>query len=126
MARKILIAEDDSNIVLSLEFLLAGAGHEVAVATDGTAALTLAETVRPDLLVLDVMLPAVDGFEVCRRIRQNRDTQHIKILMLTARGRDSEMKKGLASGADAYMTKPFATRELMDAIAGLLGPAPGQ
>ena len=125
MARKILVAEDDPNIVLSLEFLLTRAGHEVAIAADGAAALALAESLRPDLLLLDVMLPAVDGFEVCRRIRQNQSTRDTKILMLTARGRESEMSKGLASGADAYMTKPFGTRELMDAVAALLGPIPG-
>ena len=124
MARKILVAEDDPNIVLSLEFLLTGAGHEVTIAADGAAALALAESLRPDLLLLDVMLPAIDGFEVCRRIRQNYATGSTKILMLTARGRESEVNKGLASGADAYMTKPFATRELMDTVAMLLGPIP--
>jgi DNA-binding response OmpR family regulator len=124
MARKILVAEDDPNIVLSLEFLLRTAGHDVTIAADGAAALALAESLRPDLLLLDVMLPAVDGFEVCRRIRQNHLTRDTKILMLTARGRESEMKKGLATGADAYITKPFGTRELMDTVAALLGPTP--
>ena len=124
MARKILVAEDDPNIVLSLEFLLTQAGHEVTIAVDGAAAIAQAESLRPDLLLLDVMLPAVDGFEVCRRIRQNHATRNIKILMLTARGREGEINKGLASGADAYMTKPFATRELMDTVATLLGGTP--
>lgn len=121
MARKILVAEDDPNIVLSLEFLLTQAGHEVTIAVDGAAAIEQAESLRPDLVLLDVMLPAFDGFEVCRRIRQNHATRHIKILMLTARGRESEINKGFASGADVYMTKPFATRELMDTVTALLG-----
>jgi DNA-binding response OmpR family regulator len=119
-ARKILIAEDEANIVISLEFLLKDAGYEVAVARDGSAALSLAGSWRPDLIVLDVMLPAVNGFEVCKRIRDSHEMRAVKILMLTARGRESEMEKGLAAGADAYMTKPFATKELVARIAQLL------
>ena len=125
MPHKVLIAEDEPNIVISLEFLLGGAGHDVLVARNGADALGLAESVRPDLLVLDVMLPGVDGFEVCRRIRGNPDTRDTRILMLTARGRQSEIDKGMAAGADAYMTKPFATRELLDAVARLLAGAGG-
>jgi len=123
MAHKILIAEDEPNIVLSLEFLLKGAGYEVAVARDGSQAIALAGTLRPDLVVLDVMLPSVNGFEVCRRLRENRETKDIRILILTARGRETEVEKGLAAGAHAYMTKPFATRELVNAVAELLGQA---
>lgn len=125
MARKILIVDDEPNIVLSLEYLLAGAGYETVVARDGGGAISLAEALRPDLMVLDVMLPVVDGFEVCRRVREAGATRHTKILMLTARGRESEMKKGLAAGADAYLTKPFATKELVDTVAGLLRPPAG-
>ena len=120
MAYRILIAEDEPNIVLSLEFLLRGAGYDVTVARNGAEAIDLTEKQRPDLLLLDVMLPAVNGFEVCRRIRENGATRGARILMLTARGRESEMEKGLAAGADAYMTKPFATRELLGKIADLL------
>lgn len=120
MAHRILIAEDEPNIVISLEFLLRGAGYEVAVARDGVAALELAKTFRPDLVVLDVMLPSMNGFEVCSRLRHGRDTRDTKILMLTARGRESEMEKGIAAGANAYMTKPFATKELMARVAELL------
>jgi len=121
MAHKILIAEDEPNIVLSLEFLLKEAGYEVAVARDGSEAIRLAGTLHPALVVLDVMLPSVNGFEVCRFLRENRETKDIKILILTARGRESEVEKGLAAGAHAYMTKPFATRELVNAVAELLG-----
>ena len=122
MAFKILVAEDEPSIVISLEFLLKGAGYAVTVARDGSEALKLAESLVPDLVVLDVMLPAVNGFEVCRRIRENAATRRMKILMLTARGRESEMEKGVAAGANAYMTKPFATRELVETVARLLGP----
>lgn len=123
MTRKILIAEDEPNIVISLEYLMKAAGYEVAVAGDGAEAIRLAGALRPDLVVLDLMLPSVNGFEVCRWLRSNPATQDIKILMLTARGRETELEKGLASGANAYMTKPFATRELKDTVAKLLGAA---
>ena len=123
MTRKILIAEDEPNIVISLEYLMKAAGYEVAVAGDGAEAIRLAGALRPDLVVLDLMLPWVNGFEVCRWLRSNPATQDIKILMLTARGRETELEKGLASGANAYMTKPFATRELKDTVAKLLGVA---
>jgi len=123
MTIKILIAEDEPNIVLSLEFLLKGAGYEVAVARDGAVAINLAATLHPDLVVLDVMLPLLDGFEVCRQIRGNPVLKNARILMLTARGRESEMEKGVAAGANAYMTKPFATKELMTKVAELLTPA---
>jgi DNA-binding response OmpR family regulator len=118
--KKVLVAEDEPNIVISLEFLLKGAGYEVAVARDGEEALRLVAALRPDLVVLDVMLPSVSGFEVCRRIREARESARTRILMLTARGLESEIEKGMAAGADAYMTKPFATRELVQAVASLL------
>jgi two-component system, OmpR family, alkaline phosphatase synthesis response regulator PhoP len=116
----ILIAEDEPSIVVSLEFLLRNAGHEVAVARDGEESLRLAGAIRPDLVVLDIMLPSVSGFEVCRRIREDQNTRGTRVLMLTARGRESEMQKGMAAGADAYMTKPFSTKELMETVTRLL------
>jgi len=120
MARKILIAEDEPSIVLSLEFLLREAGHEVVVARDGAEALRLIGSEHPDVIVLDVMLPSVNGFEVCRSLRENGATKDIRVLMLTARGRETEVEKGMAAGADAYMTKPFATKELVRAVTDLL------
>lgn len=120
MAAKILIAEDEPSILLSLEFLLKNAGHDVAVARDGDEALRMIASAPPDLLVLDIMLPITNGFEVCRRIRETPACAGVRILMLTARGRDSEIRKGLDYGADAYMTKPFATRELLGTVAELL------
>jgi DNA-binding response OmpR family regulator len=122
MAIRILIAEDEPNIVLSLEFLLKEAGYDVAVARDGSQAIDLLRTFRPELIVLDVMLPSLDGFEVCRRVREDLATRDTKILMLTARGREHEVEKGLAAGANAYMTKPFATKELVKLVAELLRP----
>ena len=106
--------------MVSLEFLLRNAGHEVVVARDGEEALRLVARTRPDLVVLDIMLPSVSGFEVCRAIREDAGTRATRVLMLTARGRESEMQKGIAAGADVYMTKPFSTKELMETVARLL------
>lgn len=122
--KKILIAEDEPSIVLSLEFLLTHAGYDVIAARDGAEALRLADELRPDLIVLDIMLPAVNGFDVCAEVRKRSDLSHAKILILTARGRETEGQRGLALGADAFMTKPFATRELVKTVNELLAPAP--
>lgn len=120
MTRRILIAEDEPSIVLSLEFLLSEAGHEVFTATTGADALKLAQERKPDLIVLDVMLPVVNGFEVCRTLRADPDFRGTRILMLTARGREQEVARGLALGANAYITKPFGTREFMKVVEDLL------
>jgi len=119
--KKVLVAEDESSIVTSLEFLLKAAGYEVTVALDGAEALRVIATAHPDLVVLDIMLPSVSGFEVCRQIRGEQALKDTKILILTARGRESEIDRGIAAGANAYMTKPFATRELMRVVGELLG-----
>jgi DNA-binding response OmpR family regulator len=117
MAERVLIVEDEENIVVSLEFLLGHEGYEVAVAGDGLQALSLAATFRPHLVLLDVMLPGLDGFEVCRRLRAGAPgADPPKIVMLTARGRDVERHHGLDVGADLYVTKPFSTRELIAEI----------
>lgn len=121
MATRIVIAEDEPNIVTSLEFLLKQAGHDVSVAHDGETALRLTREVRPDLIVLDLMLPLINGFEVCHRIREDPALRDTKVLVLTARGRQSEIARGLEAGADGYMTKPFATRDLLTAVAELVG-----
>jgi len=120
MSARILIAEDEPNIVTSLEFLLQKQGYEVRVARDGEQALQLAGSFRPDVVLLDVMMPVRNGFEVCRMIRENAALAGVKIVMLTARGRDAERDKGLALGADAYMTKPFSTKELLGKVAELV------
>jgi two-component system, OmpR family, alkaline phosphatase synthesis response regulator PhoP len=119
MASRVLIVDDEPNIVLSLEFLMKQRGYETAVARDGDEALAQAERFRPDLVLLDVMLPRRDGFEVCQRLRAEGGSG-LKILMLSAKGRDVEIEKGLALGADGYVTKPFATAELVARVADML------
>jgi len=121
MSKKILIADDEPSIVTALEFLLLRAGYEVRVARDGDQTLELVDTYNPDLVLLDVMMPRKSGYEVCTRIRQRPDARHVKIIMLTAKGRDAEVSKGLSMGADLYVTKPFSTRELMARISELVG-----
>ena len=121
MGKRILIADDEPNIVVSLEFLMKQKGHEVRVVGDGEAALAAVAGFLPDVILLDVMMPRLNGYDVCQRIRDNPDWRAIKIIMLTARGRDVEIKKGLAVGADAYVTKPFATRELVEKVQSMLG-----
>jgi DNA-binding response OmpR family regulator len=123
MAHRILIVDDEPSIVVPLEFLMKREGYEVAVAADGESALEAVAAGAPDLVILDVMLPRMNGFEVCRRLRADERLGALKILMLTAKGRDSEMEKGLGLGADAYVTKPFSTRDLVGRIRALLGGA---
>jgi DNA-binding response OmpR family regulator len=120
MAVRILIADDEPNIVVSLEFLMRQKGYETQVACDGEEALAAVESFRPDLILLDVNMPRRDGFEVCQKLRADGWTE-LKIVMLTAKGRDIEIEKGLALGADAYVTKPFSTRELVARVAAMLG-----
>jgi DNA-binding response OmpR family regulator len=121
MPHRILIVDDEPNIVVPLEFLMKREGYEVAIAEDGQAALDAIAKRAPDLVILDVMLPRMSGFDVCRHIRADERWRGLKILMLTAKGRDSEMQKGLELGADAYVTKPFSTRDLVARIRALLG-----
>jgi DNA-binding response OmpR family regulator len=119
VASKVLIVDDEPNIVLSLDFLMKQQGYETRVARDGDEALAEVERFRPDLVLLDVMLPRRDGFEVCQRLRAD-GWSDLKILMLTAKGRDVEIEKGLALGADGYVTKPFSTAELVARVADML------
>jgi DNA-binding response OmpR family regulator len=121
MSKKILVADDEPNIVTALEFLLQRNGFEVQVARNGEEALNLIESGRPDLVLLDVMMPLKSGYEVCKRIRERADWSHIKVVMLSAKGRDAEVARGLDVGADLYITKPFSTRDLIGKIKQLLG-----
>ena len=120
MAQKILIVDDEPNIVISLEFLMKKEGFEVVVAGDRDEALAKVASFNPDLLLLDVMMPKKSGFEVCEALRADPARSGLKIIMLTAKGRDTEMAKGLALGADAYMTKPFSTKDLIARIREVL------
>jgi DNA-binding response OmpR family regulator len=120
MAHSVLIVEDEQNIVLSLEFLMKKAGYDVAVACDGDAALEAMAEAAPDLVLLDVMLPKRNGYQVCEAIRGDPRLADVKVIMLTAKGRDAERDKGMALGADDYITKPFSTREVVDKVKQLL------
>ena len=124
MSHKVLIADDEPNIVVSLEYLLKRAGYTVLVARDGEEALALIRSERPDLVLLDVMMPKKSGHEVCAELRADPGLSDTKVLMLSAKGRDTDVDKGLGVGADAYMTKPFSTKELAAKVAEMLGPSP--
>ncbi|MCM2346961.1 response regulator transcription factor [Acidovorax soli] len=124
MTHKILIADDEPNIVISLEYLLQREGYAVLVARDGQEALDTIAREQPALVLLDVMMPHKTGFEVCQAVRADEALQATKILMLTAKGRETDVAKGMALGANAYMTKPFSTRELVQKVAELLGETP--
>ncbi len=121
MGKRILIVDDEPNILISLEFLMKREGYEVQVARDGEEGLALAHTWRPDVVLLDVMMPRKSGFDVCQAIRADDALAGMRIVMLTAKGRDIDVAKGLALGADAYLTKPFATQELVRRVRELLG-----
>ena len=123
--RRVLIADDEPNIVAALEFLLQSSGYEVGIARNGDQALDLVEAWNPDLVLLDIMMPVRSGYEVCKRLRERPEWRHIKVIMLSAKGRDAEVTKGLASGADLYVTKPFSTRELLGKIRQLLEEGSG-
>ena len=122
MSKTILIADDEPNIVISLEYLLQREGYHVLVARDGQEALDAIALMAPDLVLLDVMLPRLSGFDVCRQIRANPLWNAMRVVMVTAKGRDVEMSQGIAFGADAYITKPFSTRDLLAQISAQLGP----
>lgn len=123
MAKRVLIVDDEPNIVMSMEFLMKREGFEVAVAGDGEEAMRQIAEFRPDLVLLDIMMPKKSGYDVCQEIRANPACDGVKVLMLTAKGRDTEVAKGLAIGADAYMTKPFSTKDLVAKARQLLGLA---
>jgi DNA-binding response OmpR family regulator len=121
MNQKILIADDEPNILISLEFLMKREGYEVVLARDGQEALDAIERERPALVLLDVMMPVKTGFDVCSEVRASETLRDTVILMLTAKGRDTDVAKGLALGANAYMTKPFSTKELVQKVREMVG-----
>ena len=123
MSKRILIVDDEPNIVTALEYLLQRSGYEVLLAQDGEAALKQVEQHVPDLLLLDVMMSVKSGYEVCQRMRERDDWKHIKIIMLSAKGREAEVNKGLSLGADSYVTKPFSNKDLVAKIDELLASA---
>ena len=121
MGKKILIADDEPNIVVSLEFLMKQKGYDVKVVNNGEDALHAVGEFGPDLILLDVMMPRMSGYDVCQKVRENPAWQAIRIIMLSAKGRDIEVTKGMAVGADAYVTKPFSTKDLIAKVQELLG-----
>lgn len=123
MSVPIVIADDEPNILISLEFLMKREGYAVHLARDGDEALDLIRRERPRLVLLDVMMPKKTGFEVCQALRQDDALKDTLVLMLTAKGRETDIVKGLALGANAYMTKPFSTRELVQKVRELLDAA---
>jgi two-component system alkaline phosphatase synthesis response regulator PhoP len=123
MPKTILLADDEPNIVLSLEFLMRRAGYVVRTAHDGEAALQSIQQEPPDLILLDINMAKRDGFEVCQLIRTNPAWRSIRVIMLTAKGRDIEREKGLAMGADDYITKPFSTQEVVEKVRAMIGSA---
>jgi DNA-binding response OmpR family regulator len=120
MVKKVLIADDEPNIVVSLEFLMRRQGYDVQVATNGEDALRAVAEYAPDLILLDVMMPRMSGYDVCQKVRENPAWQGIRIVMLSAKGRDVEVTKGMSVGADAYVTKPFSTQELLATVGRML------
>jgi DNA-binding response OmpR family regulator len=120
MAKEILIVDDEPGVVVPIQFLMQQQGYKVMVAERGEDALDLIYQYKPDLVLLDIMLPGIDGYEVCEIIRLNPDFRDIKIIFLTAKGREAEIAKGLALGADAYITKPYSNAELVAKVKELL------
>ena len=117
---KILLAEDELDIQYVTQVALEDAGHQVVTANDGVVALARARAEPFDVVLLDVMMPRKNGYEVCQAIRANPDWQAVRIIMLTAKGREVEREKGLALGADDYITKPFSTQEVVERVRELL------
>ncbi|MBV0933679.1 response regulator transcription factor [Marinobacterium weihaiense] len=120
----VLVVDDEPNILLSLEFLMQQAGFSVATAPDAEQALALINQHCPDLLLLDISLPGMSGFDLLERLRADAATRQLPVVMLTAHGRDVEKEKGMALGASDYVTKPFSTRELVSRVQQLLGDGP--
>jgi two-component system, OmpR family, alkaline phosphatase synthesis response regulator PhoP len=119
---RVVIVEDEPHIVLSLEFLLERAGYETATATDGAQGLALVRRLRPDVVLLDVMMPELNGYDVCRAIKADPALAGIPVIMLSAKGQEVEVLRGLELGAAAYVTKPFGNTEILDAVRRVLPP----
>lgn len=121
MTHSILVVDDEPNIALSLEYIMARDGYEVRTARDGQEALDEVSTRRPDLILLDVMMPKHDGFEVCQKVRGDAGCAGVKIVMLTAKAGALDGEKAMALGADAFFTKPFSIQEVSLRVRELLG-----
>ncbi|MCS7282202.1 MAG: response regulator [Anaerolineae bacterium] len=120
---RILVAEDERDIRELIAFTLRFAGFDVILATNGAEAVELAEANPPDLIILDVRMPKMSGYEACRRLKENPRTSSVPVVFLSAKGQDSEIQQGLASGADEYILKPFAPDELIQQVRDILNRA---
>jgi len=120
--RKVLIVDDEPNILTALEFLFRRSGYDVRLAANGAEALREVDAWRPDVMLLDIMMPLKNGYEVCQAVRERPDLAGLKIVMLSAKGSEAEINKGLSLGADRYVTKPFSTQELLATVDTLLQP----
>ena len=116
----ILIVDDEPNIVMSLEFLMRKNCYHVGIARNGTEALAAIAQTPYDLVLLDVMMPDVDGYQVCKELRQRPDRKSTKVIFLSAKSREADVQKGYEVGADLYVPKPFSTRQLMEKVRELL------
>ena len=121
MANRVLIADDEANLLISLEYLLQRQGYEVSLARDGDQAMNLIRQQQPDLVVLDASMPGQSGYEVCQQVRADPALRHLRIVMLSAKARETDIAKGKALGADAYIIKPFSTDDLVNQVRLLLG-----
>ena len=126
MTHSVLVVEDEPNIVDSLSFLMKQAGYRVWIARDGDTALRMVASETPDLVLLDVMLPRRDGYQVCQEIRANPEWSGVRVIMLSAKGRELDRRKGIALGADDYITKPFSTREIVERVQRTLNADDGR
>lgn len=120
MNYKVLIVDDEPNILMSLEFLMKKKGYEVFIARNGAEAIKIIEEEFPDLVLLDIMMPDVDGYEVCEYVKGKPVLKEIRIVFLSAKTKETDIKKGLDMGADLYLTKPFSNKELMKQVESLL------
>lgn len=118
--KKILIVDDEPNIVMTLEYTFKKSNYEVFIARDGQEALDIVTTNFPDVIILDIMMPMVDGFATLEQIRKDANLQHTKVMFLSAKNKESDIEKGLVLGADAYMTKPFSIKKVVEKVEELL------
>jgi DNA-binding response OmpR family regulator len=118
--KKILIVDDEPNIVMTLEYTFKKSNYEVFIARDGQEALDILKTNFPDVIILDIMMPMVDGFATLEQIRKDANLQHTKVMFLSAKNKESDIEKGLALGADSYMTKPFSIKKVVEKVEELL------
>ncbi len=117
--KKVLIVDDEPNIIMSLEFLIKKSGYQTFIARDGSEALAIVDKEIPDVVILDIMMPKVDGYEVCEYIKKHKKLTS-KVVFLSAKGKESDIEKGYAAGADFYMTKPFSTKKLVSKVNELM------